>query len=425
MAATTAALPAVAGEEISKAGTITRGSVDTGGIQLEGASLPPVRGGLSGDGTRVVFSNDGAGGGGGHLVPDTNGVRDVFVSDITTGKTRRVSVNSNGQQANGGSTNPSLAYGGKHVVFESIATNLGGTDTKENADVFVRNLATKTTTRVSVSYKGKQTNGDNFFPVVSGNGNIVAFQATSSNLVRRDTNEHEDVFVRNVRTGKTTRVSVNVHNKQFRGISLEPSISANGRYVLFAMTRDGDGLANLYVRDRKTHTTRLVFDEARHAHAIVGSWQISANGRYVAFMTDGALAADDTNGDFDAYRIDLATGAVVRASVNSDGREAAGVTGRVAISGDGNRVGFSTTSPGYTPDALGGISDVFVRDIAAASTFKVSVDPFGGQGNDHSGFQGYLGLSRHGEAVSFESGASNLVADDTNDAPDVFVWRSL
>ena len=54
----------------------------------------------------------------------------------------------------------------------------------------------------------------------------------------------------------------------------------------------------------------------------------------------------------------------------------------------------------------------------------MSVDPTGGQANDHSGFQGYLGLSADGAAVSYESGASNLVARDTNEAPDTFVWRS-
>jgi Tol biopolymer transport system component len=159
-------------------------------------------------------------------------------------------------------------------------------------------------------------------------------------------------------------VSLNVHNDQFKGISLEPSISASGRYVLFAMTRDGDGLANLYVRDRKAHTTRILFNEAKHGHAIGGSWQLSANGCYVAFMTDGALVPEDTNGEFDAYRIDVATGALVRAFVTSDGAQAGGVTGRVAISGDGNRVGFSTTAAGYTPGDSGGISDVFVRDSA-------------------------------------------------------------
>ena len=191
------------------------------------------------------------------------------------------------------------------------------------------------------------------------------------------------------------------------------------------MTPDGEGLANLYIRDRRAHKTRLIFNEASHGHAIVGSWQLSANGRYVAFMTDGALVPDDTDGEFDAYRLDVTNGALVRASVSSDGTQAGGVTGRVAISGDGNRVGFSTTADSYTPGDGGGISDVFVRDIAAASTFKVSVDQVGEQGNDHSGFQGYLGLSGDGSAVSFESGATNLVKDDTNDGPDVFVWRSL
>jgi len=412
-------------EDVSKAGTITRASVASDGSQLAGASLPPVRGGLSGDGNRVVFTNGGDDGGGGHLIPDTNRVLPVLTLCTNASWTPLVSVNSHGQQANGASSNPSIAYGGKHVVFESVATNLGGKDTKDNLDVFVRNLATKKTTRVSVGRHNKQTNGNNFFPVISGNGNIVAFQSDSSNLVKNDTNEHEDVFVRNIRKGKTSRVSLNLHNKQFKGISLEPSISANGRYVLFAMTRDGDGLANLYIRDRKAHMTRLIFNEATHGHAIVGSWQLSANGRYVAFMTDGALVPDDTNGEFDAYRIDVTNGALVRASVNSDGAQAGGVTGRVAISGDGHRVGFSTTADGYTPGDGGGISDVFVRDIAAASTFKVSVDPVGEQGNDHSGFQGYLGMSGDGATVSFESGASNLVTDDTNDGPDTLVWRSL
>lgn len=409
---------------VSKAGTITRASVGGDGSQLTGASFPPVRGGLSGDGNRVVFTNGGDGGGG-HLVPDTNGAKDAFLHDVRTGKTTMVSVNSHGQQANDDSSNPSVAYDGKHVVFESVATNLGGKDIRENIDVFQRDLVTRKTTRVSVSRHGKQTNGNNFFPVVSGNGNIVAFQSDSSNLVRNDTNGHEDVFVRNIRKGKTTRVSLNLHNNQFKGISLEPSISANGRYVLFAMTRDGEGLANLYIRDRKAHRTRLIFNEASHGHAIVGSWQLSANGRYVGFMTDGALVPDDTDGEFDAYRLDVTNGALVRASVGSDGAQAGGVTGRVAISGDGNRVGFSTTADGYTPGDGGGISDVFVRDIAVASTFKVSVDPVGEQGNDHSGFQGYLGLSGDGSAVSFESGATNLVKDDTNDGPDVFVWRSM
>jgi Tol biopolymer transport system component len=410
---------------VSKTGTITRASVASDGSQLPAGSFPPVRGGLSSDGNRIVFTNGGEAGGGGHLLPDTNGVTDAFLHNVKTGRTQIISVDSHGQQANGASSNPSLAYGGKHVVFESVATNLGGRDTRDNVDVFVRNLVTKKTTRVSVSRRGRQTNGNNFFPVVSGNGNIVAFQSDSSNLVKDDTNSHEDVFVRNVRTGRTSRVSLNVHNRQFKGISLEPSISASGRFVLFAMTRDGDGLANLYVRDRKAHTTRVLFNEAQHGHAILGSWQLSANGRYAAFMTDGALVPDDTDREFDAYRINVATGALVRASVNSDGVQSGGVTGRVAISGDGNRVGFSTTADGYTPGDLGGTSDVFVRDIAAASTFKVSVDPVGGQGNDHSGFQGYLGLSGDGAVVSFESGASNLVRSDTNDGPDVFIWRSL
>jgi Tol biopolymer transport system component len=421
----TLAVPDAAAETdaVPKGGTVSRASVDSAGAQLAGASLPPVRGGLSGDGTRAVFTNGGEGGGG-HLGEAPSDVSNVYVHSFGTGTTLQVSVNSRGEPANDGSVNPSISANGNHVVFDSLATNLGGEDTLGNVDVFVRNLTKSTTTKVSVGRNGNEANGNNFFPVVSGNGNIVAFQSDSSNLVTGDTNGHEDVFVRNVRTSTTTRVSLGLNNKQLKGISLEPSISANGRYVLFAVTPDGQGLANLYVRDRKANKTHLVFDESRHDHAVVGSWQLSGNGRYVAFQTDGALVADDTNFDLDAYRVDVRTGAITLVSLTSDGLPGAGVTGRVAISADGNRIGFSTTKDGYVPDDVGGISDVFVRDIAAATTFKVSVDPVGAQGDDHSGFQGYLGLSRDGAAVSFESGARNLVEGDTNDAPDVFVWRA-
>jgi Tol biopolymer transport system component len=413
------------GDPVAKGGVVTRASVATGGAQARGGSATPVRAGLSADGNRVVFES-----GAPDLVRgDTNKVDDVFVHDLASGRTTRLSVSSTGKQANDGAVNPALSADGRHATFESFATNLAagpGKGKDEHVDVFLRDIDAKRTRVVSVGYQGRRQNGDSFFASPSRNGKYVAFQSTASNLVKRDRNGMEDVFLRNMKTGRTTLVSTTPKGRQFRNASIEPSISANGRKVLFA-TIAVDGYTDLYVWDRRTATSKRVFTAARphDALAMASSWRISGNGRYVALMTDYPMVAGDTNNDFDAYRITVANGAVVRASVTSDGLEKRGVTGRVAISGDGNRVAFSTDAKGYVADDFDAWADVFVRDIAAASTFRVSVDPTGAPADWHSGFQGYLALSSDGSAVSFESGATNLVDGDTNDGPDAFVWRAV
>jgi hypothetical protein len=414
------ALPAHAGVP-GAAGTVTRASVSTGGTQARGSSTPPVRAGMSLDGTRVAFTSTAA-----NLVPrDTNKAEDAFVRDLRTGRTVRASVNNRGVQANDGIGGTALSADGRHVTFETFATNLGG-GRDQRVDVFLRDLDRRTTRRVSVARPGRTVNGDSFSASPSGNGRFVAFQSTASNLVKGDRNGMEDVFVRDLRTGRTRLISRTPAGRQFRTASIEPSISANGRSVLFAtLTVADEGFTDLYVWDRRTGTTRRVYRELGGGqHSIASSWRLSANGRYLALMSDAPLTADDVDGEFDAYRISVGSGAVVRASLTSDNRSGRGVTGRVGISGDGTHVAFSTEAPGYLPTDQNRLADVFVRDLVAATTTQVSVGPTGSGANGHSGFQGYLALDRRGTEVSFESGATDLVTGDTNDAPDVFVWRA-
>src|SRR5439155_24342423 len=140
------------------------------------------------------------------------------------GKTTRISVNSRGRQArcNLGfceSTEPALSAHGRYVAFESSATNLVRRDTNRLADVFVRDRRTGRTTRVSVDSHGRQGGGDRTnngsnAPAISANGRYVVFHSNDSNLVRGDTNGVFDICLHDRRTASTARVSVSSSGAQ-------------------------------------------------------------------------------------------------------------------------------------------------------------------------------------------------------------------
>ncbi|MET3695127.1 TolB family protein, partial [Methylobacterium goesingense] len=184
----------------------TRVSTAADGTQGNAASQIATTGSqVSADGRYVVFTTNA-----GNLVAgDTNGTIDVFVKDTLTGTVTRVSTDSTGAQATGGtSTAASISADGTRVAFQSTATNLVTGDTNSASDIFVKDLTTGTTTRVSTDSTGAQTtSGTSTTPSISADGTRVAFQSSATNLVAGDTNGLTDVFVKNLTTGTTTRVS--------------------------------------------------------------------------------------------------------------------------------------------------------------------------------------------------------------------------
>jgi len=145
---------------------------------------------------------------------------------------------------------------------------------------------------------------------------------------------------------------------------------------------------------------------------------ISANGRYVVFDSAASnLVAGDGNGTYDVFRHDRATSETIRISVPFTQPGIGG--GRMAtISDDGNRVAFSSTAFDLIPNDANGAWDVFVRDVAAGTTTRVSSSTTGSDGDLASSDAMISGDGRH---VAFSSGATNLVAGDTNNVFDVFV----
>jgi Tol biopolymer transport system component len=147
---------------------------------------------ISADGSIVAFISDG-----GNLVQhDTNGAYDVFVRDMTTGVTTRASVTSKEQQTNGGLGRVSLSADGELVTFQSDAWNIVPNDENLVQDIFLRDLRRGRTTRVSVSTSGAEANAYSSNAAISADGSTVVFESDASNLVRPDHNFTTDIFAR-------------------------------------------------------------------------------------------------------------------------------------------------------------------------------------------------------------------------------------
>ena len=164
---------------------------------------------------------------------DTDSVTDVFVYDRLSDAIERVSVNASGTEGNGGSDEPAISADGRHVAFQSAATNLVSGDTNGTNDVFIYHRQTSAIERVSVDASGTEGNGESRYPSISADSRYVAFESTAANLVSGDTNSVTDVFVYDRLAGATERVSVDESGTEVYNVSASPSISADGRYVAF------------------------------------------------------------------------------------------------------------------------------------------------------------------------------------------------
>jgi Tol biopolymer transport system component len=373
--------------------------------------------GVSAGGRFVAFTSQAT-----DLIPgDTNDRQDAFVIDRKNGRTQRVSVSSSGAQAkagpnpDGGSAALGISANGRYVLFRSDASNLVPGDTNGKMDAFVRDRATGKTRRIppaglgvyagALSMNGRYAvlqageNVHNVYrydlrrrhllrltaaanswseePSVSAAGRYVAFTSNASNLVRGDTNKLPDVFVRDVRTGKTTRVSVTSPGRQ--GVGQRYSGGSNAP-------------------------------------------RISGDGRYVAFHSDMTnLVPGDTNRVFDIFVHDRLSGKTQRVSVSSAGAQSNAESGSGAsFSSDDRYVAFSSLATNLVASDRNDITDVFIRDLRTSRTKLVSLGMHG-QGDDASWIGLGTAFTRNGRQLLFASWAANLVPGDTNGVADVFL----
>ena len=343
------------------------------------------------------------------------------------GDTTRVSVASNGTQANSNSVRSALSAEGRYIAFDSFASNLVAGDSNGFGDVFVHDRQTGNTTRVSVASNGAQGNGSSSSPAISANGRYVTFESNASNLVAGDSNGFEDVFVHDRQTGTTTRVSVASNGSQATGPSSEPAMSTSGRYISFLsfapdmVTGDTNLRSDVFVHDRQTgNTTRVSVDSAGvqgNNHSQISA--ISADGRYVAFQSQASnLVAGDTNAVHDVFVHDRQNGNTIQASVSSNATQGNGTSIDPAISTNGRYITFRSNASNLVLGDSNGFIDVFVHDQQTGNTTRVSVSSSATQGNSNSLEPA---ISADGRFTAFSSNASNLVPGDSNGFVDVFV----
>jgi Tol biopolymer transport system component len=284
------------------------------------------------------------------------------------------------------------------------------------------------TSRVSVSSAGVQGNRTSEGPAVSDTGRYVAFASLARNLVAGDTNLVEDIFVRDRAAGLTRRVSVGPGGRQANGASIIPSISGNGRYVAFMsdaanlVAGDTNNASDVFVRDLVAGSTRRVsVGPAGHqANGASGFSAISRDGLHVVFHSDASnLVAGDTNGALDIFVRDLSAAATERVSVSSAGIQGDAPSLFPTLSRNGRLVAFISEATNLVTGDDNGFRDVFVRDRQTGVTQRASVGPGGVQADGLS--TNLPSISANGRFVGFDSSASNLVVGDTNGLQDIFV----
>jgi len=334
------------------------------------ADLPEVGNFVSADGRFVVFRSFAA-----DLVPnDTNSNWDVFVRDRVRQTNERVSVDSSGGQSNGdsGLLGFSMSPDGRYIVFSSGATNLvsGGSS---GAHVFLRDRLLGTTELVSLSSAGAPGNSISLDPTLSDDGRFVAFESAASNLVPGDTNGRDDIFVRDRVLATTELVSV--------------------------------GLAGVPASDTSFYTS------------------ITPDGRFVSFASYASnLVAGDTNGKGDAFIRDRLSATTERVSVSSTGQQGDQISGGwPTMSSDGRFVAFVSAATNLVQGDTNSNWDVFVRDRQLGTTERVNLSSTGSQSTAGAAL---TSISGDGRYVAFESVAQDLIFPIVG-GPNIFVRDRL
>ncbi|HEV8572900.1 MAG TPA: hypothetical protein VGR49_07635 [Actinomycetota bacterium] len=398
------------------AGTTVRVSVLTSGEQGNGDSNSPA---ISADGRFVAFVSEAT-----NFIPDCSefcGGPYVYVRDRDTDRngtfdeargvaTVMVSVDDDGRFSSS-NTQPDLSADGRFVAFVSNSDDLDPAKTSDNFDVFVRDrdtdldgvydeaglVDTQLASRASGA-SGAAGDDDSVDPALSGDGQLVAFSSTATNLIGADTNNVSDIYLRDLATQSTSRVSISTSEAQANGASVQPTIDAAGRWVAFASdatnmlplleTLPASGVRDIFIRDRSAETTikASVASNGNPGNGRSTDPDMTADGRYVAFESlASTLRRGDTNRAQDVYVRDQFVGRTNRVSISADGDETPprSVNSDPAASDSGQYVAFVSTASNLigqdsNEDGIcdagcdrNDVQDVFVRDRQPT----VQIDP--------------------------------------------------
>ncbi|MFO0864400.1 MAG: Ig-like domain-containing protein [Gemmataceae bacterium] len=358
---------------------------------------------------------------------DTNGAtQDVFLYDRVAKTVTLVSRNATGGSGNAASYEPHISADGNYVVYSSNASDLVAGDGNGTTDVFLWNRATQTTTLVSHVFGGNASgNNSSYSPTISANGQYVAYLTRATNVVPAKTADWiQDVVVFDRLTGSNVYLSHNVAGGQASHYSYEPTISGDGNFIAFSsnapdlVANDTNGYTrDVFVYNRNTDIVSLVSVNSGgtgSGNSSSSNPTISANGAVVAFTSTASdLVANDTNGNTtDIFVFDRTTSTMRLASRNALGTGSGnGESSEPMISGNGAFVVYSSGASNLVAGDSNATTDVFLYDIAGDQVSLVSRTAGGFAGNGASSMPT---ISSTGAFVSFKSNAGNLVSNDSN-----------
>ena len=392
----------------SEQSNIERVSVASDGTQANGYSGSNF---LSDDGRYILFESNAT-----NLISgDSNGHTDIFVYDRQDKTVELINLAVNGTQANGYSGSGFISGNGRYITYTSYASNLVSNDTNSQPDIFVYDRQAKTTELISVAPNGSQANNMSSFSLISEDGRYVAFESMADNLVSGDTNGLNDIFVRDRQAKTTKRINLAPNGTQANGTTTLDSISENGRYISFTseannllVEGDTNKTSDIFVYDRQEGTTERInlAVNGAQANGASSSSDLSADGRYVVYESDASnLVPNDTNGKKDIFIYDRQEKTTARVDVAENGTQSNVDSYSASISDDGRYVAFASSSNSN------GSSQVFLRDLVDQTTVKVNSDSLST-------------ISGNGEYILFNSSLDTIVADDTNEAGDVFLLKA-
>ena len=333
---------------------------------------------------------------------------------------------------NGSSGDGIVSADGRFVAFDSRDTNVvsGFTSGTNWSQVYVRDRELRTNEPISKTADGQPGSGISTVAAMTPDGRFVVFYSFATNLVAGAGGSiYSDLFLFDRSSHSIEAVDVDSAGElgsRCNGCFSGTSISADGRYVVFASSQTGlvtgDGAdQSIFLRDRQTDTTTLI------APGINPS--ISADGRYVAFASDDAtLVPGDTNGQQDVFVFDRDAESMTLVSQGSSGEASDSWSRAPAISADGTHVAFMSNATNLVPGGdHNGVPDIYERDLTQDLTQRVTVGYSGGDATTNycCAQVGAPSVSSNGQFVAFASFFGNLVPGDDSSSDDAFVRDTI
>ncbi len=381
----------------------------------------------------------------------------------------RVSTPADGRQASAPPTSPGgapqparstefvFSPDGTKIVFASGASNLVPDDTNGITDIFIKDLASNTVSRVSTAANGAQavTRGDGFGgssggPTISSDGTKVAFENFGTTL-SPGVPYASNILVKDLSTGALTNVTASLDRDGVTGSNAQHQFSPDARSIAFSRVEYPTPTAtggnptysySLYAKNLQTGAlTRLDTTQAgAPANDASGGLAFSPDGSKAAFWSNATnLVPGDDNGVRDIFVKDLRSGALTRVSTAADGTQADGASRQPVFSPDGTKLAFTSVAGNLVQGDTNRDDDVFVKDLVTGAIQRVSTtsgnaqvdspdsrEIFPGNVQQSSKFISYYGseypaFSPDGARIAFASDAADVVPGDTNNASDIFI----